>query len=271
MKGVVLSEQERVVDNLVAGSDVVLFPDDVPAAVQAVEKAVDTGRITAQAIHDSCRRLLCLKAKVGLDGSHPLPDEATAKELLSPRRLASVCTAIAQRSVTLVRDRAQSLPLKLARGAKVVCLDLPNESFSLQGLVVAGQEEAGRDLQHFDACLKRQGIEVIHVASLDAWKAAITTADAFVIVANTRATAGRGTVRLSYSAQQLVENTRDHRPMPVIACLMGNPYVAWELSMLPTVIACYANNDAVQEHLAKALTGQAQLAGHLPVTLPDTI
>ena len=271
MKAAVLDEPGRVVGNLRAGSDVVLFPLDLAGSLAAIENALVTGELHRDLLDDSCQRVLALKARFGLHQAPLLCDESACATAVSYARHAPLCCTVAERSLTLVRDTARHLPLRLVRGSKVVCLDLPNEGFSMHGLVVAGQEQDTLAFAPFDDALRAAGLRVKRVQSHAAWKAEIVDADAYLMFAHTRATAGRGSIRLSYTAQQLVENTRDHRPMPTALCLMGNPYVAWELAMLPTVIACYANSDDIQRHLAACVLGTSSFVGRLPVQLPQLV
>lgn len=60
------SSGEAAVLALQAGADLLLMPQDLPAAVQGVEQAVQNGTLTPQRIEQSARRILQLKQQCGL-------------------------------------------------------------------------------------------------------------------------------------------------------------------------------------------------------------
>ena len=59
---------EAAVLALEAGCDIILMPQDLTSAVQAVETAVDTGRISIDRLNESVLRILTLKVEYGLTG-----------------------------------------------------------------------------------------------------------------------------------------------------------------------------------------------------------
>jgi len=50
----------KIVD---AGADMLLMPQDMKAAVEALEKAVEDGTVTEERINESIRRILILKSE----------------------------------------------------------------------------------------------------------------------------------------------------------------------------------------------------------------
>lgn len=268
MRGVLPREADRVVGNLAAGSDTVLFPDDLAGSVAAIEAALADGRLDAASIEASVRRVLAFKARLGLADAQPPVDDAE-----SAGALADLCRRVSAQSITLVRDRTSQLPLRLRPGATVVCFDLPQETFSMSGLVVAGEAESRAAKDAVGKALEARGLRVVHVADHERYRAVLREADAVLLFANNVPSAGRGSIRLSYSAMQYLENSWGDRPfehaIPMVLCCMGSPYAAWEAAHLPTVVACYGNTPALQAGLVERVLGEASFSGRLPIRFPD--
>lgn len=66
---------EAAVLALEAGCDMILMPQDLTSAVQAMETAVDTGRISVDRLNESVLRILTLKLEYGLVKGTSFPEE----------------------------------------------------------------------------------------------------------------------------------------------------------------------------------------------------
>ncbi len=269
--GHVLDGGERTVANLAAGADVVLFPDDLGQSVQAITRALGSGRLDWSRLEASVRRVLAMKARAGLDIARGVPAPAELPRLLDPVQLSTVSASLAERCLTKVRDEDGTLPLRLRAGSKIVIFELPREPNTARSLVIAGQDDAIRPKTALQNAFESRGHHAISVHTLPDFHREITDADALLYLFLTGPQAGRGSVRLSYNAQQYIELTRAARTIPVVYCGLGSPYVPWELSMLPNFVATYSPADATQTVLVAALLGEIPFAGRLPVRLPEAV
>ncbi|PSK97135.1 beta-N-acetylhexosaminidase [Murinocardiopsis flavida] len=107
---------EVAVRAIEAGADQLLMPPDMPAAVDAVTKAVEKGRISAKRLDASVLRLLELKVKRGLFDAEPV-DPAQAESAVGTKGHKAAAQDVADASVTLLRNKSDVLPLR--EGAKV--------------------------------------------------------------------------------------------------------------------------------------------------------
>lgn len=99
---------------LEAGNDIVLIKEDEETTAKcfyAVLEAVKAGRLTEKRLEESVRRILKVKAQVGLL-SAPLPDPKRADAIVRAPQNAAVCRETFRKSTLAVRDRAGLLPLK---------------------------------------------------------------------------------------------------------------------------------------------------------------
>ncbi|MGB3774023.1 MAG: glycoside hydrolase family 3 N-terminal domain-containing protein, partial [Leeuwenhoekiella sp.] len=73
MKGVTEGNETGVVDKraLVAGNDLIEFTENLPKAIEEIQKAVKRGEISQAEIDKRCRKILAVKQWVGLDEYKP--------------------------------------------------------------------------------------------------------------------------------------------------------------------------------------------------------
>jgi beta-glucosidase-like glycosyl hydrolase len=94
---------ESAVRAFLAGSDLLLMPEDPRAAIDAMVAAVDSGRISIQRLDRSVRRMLALKERAGLfDHTAVVLDSVPA--VVGKRDYAEFADGVAQRSLTLVQE-----------------------------------------------------------------------------------------------------------------------------------------------------------------------
>src|SRR3989441_93377 len=98
------------VDAIKAGSDVIMLPTDLDGAFHAIVEAVRSGEIPESRIDESVRKILQMKAAVGLDESRFL-DLQQDSALTSKTSDLEFAPHIADEDVTLVRANGRMLPL----------------------------------------------------------------------------------------------------------------------------------------------------------------
>src|SRR4029078_6789639 len=105
-----LSPGAAAVRAIQAGNDIVLHSPDDAAAVAGIKAAVEKGEIPMAQIDASVRRVLYQKARLGLNKMKTVPlDDVAAK--VGGRKNAAVAQALSQRSITLIKDDRNQVPL----------------------------------------------------------------------------------------------------------------------------------------------------------------
>ncbi len=102
-----------VVMALEAGNDIVLVKEDEATTVkcfQAIMDAVSSGRLNEARLEESVRRILRLKAAIGIL-DRPLPDPAKADRTVRSAAAQAVCEETHRAAAIVVRDRQGLLPL----------------------------------------------------------------------------------------------------------------------------------------------------------------
>src|SRR5690606_38552205 len=94
-----------------AGNDILLFPQDVPKAIQKIEQAYYKGVITEERLQHSVKKILKAKYKVGLNNFEPIPADNLYEDLntLQDRLLNE---EVIENSITVVKNDLDLVPIR---------------------------------------------------------------------------------------------------------------------------------------------------------------
>jgi beta-N-acetylhexosaminidase len=185
---------------------------------------------------------------------------------VSTRDALKLTREIAERAITLVRDDAKLLPLNnLKTDARIFNLAITNGE---DRLWVANS---------FAGALTRSGRKVETVvldersSEAEVQKALEKAQGADLVIASLY-----GRVRTGQSASiGLPEpgvralNALLARGAPVVGISFGNPYLLQNFPTMKTYMVAYGDMPALQQAAARAVLGEADITGRLPITLPS--
>ena len=251
---------EAAIRALLAGVDMVLVPGDTDAALRAVLAAVKSGRISEKRINDAAARVLAEKKALGLSGKAS-PDLAAILKLVGAPETEALEEEIARRSLTLVREKTGTLPLK--------------KETKLLSLVVADEATLTGPAGTLTAELKTRvpGVKTLRLdprSTPEEAKAAVDAAkeaDVVLVSLFVRARSGQGPVTVPESAKSAVPQILA-LGKPVAAVAFGSPYLLRDFPDLPTYVCAWGMQDVMQKAAAKALVGETGFEGKLPVSIP---
>jgi beta-N-acetylhexosaminidase len=250
---------EASVRSLLAGADVLLMPPDGEAAIDAVAAAVRNGQISQGRIDESVMRILTAKAHVGLAAKKLVNLEAVHSVVNSPESNA-VAQQICDRSVTLVRNENQFLPLQPS--GDTAFFVLTEGSSQIEGQAFA-LEVRKRAVAASVVILDSKMSDVDLQSAVDR----TTSASRYVVAAFASVAAYRGSVALGGGFPQLIENLiATKKPVALIA--MGNPYLLRNFPEVAAYMTTYSTVPPSEISAAKALFGEIPINGKLPVSIP---
>jgi beta-N-acetylhexosaminidase len=244
---------------LQAGADVLLqpMPNDVGPVIDAIVKAVRDGELTEARIDESVRRVLAAKEQLQLNRGARVPLERIPAVLGSPAHMAMADT-VAQRSITLVRDRDGLVPMKATRVLSVVYTD-EHDPWALRTFQ---RDLAAAVPGTRTALLTAES----GAAELEALRAATDSAELIVVSPFIRVRAYRGSLALSEPVAAWVRELAARKPLVMIS--FGNPYVLQQLPELSTYLVAWGGAESSQRAAVRALTGRAAITGKLPIPIP---
>jgi beta-N-acetylhexosaminidase len=241
-----------------AGADTLLMPADPDAAIRAVVAAVEDGRLTRRRIEESVAKILAAKEKVGFDRKRFVNVEALGDVINSPEANEKA-QEVAERAVTLVRNQGGLLPL--AAPERACFLVLAESRYSTEGQTFA--QEVRSRLAHatvttLDPSLSREDV--------DAALARLDDCDTYVVAAFASVTAYRGSLSLGGELPHAMETlTASGKPLALVA--LGNPYLLRSFPAVAAYLATFSNVAPSETAAVKALWGEIEIRGHLPVSI----
>ena len=261
------SSGEASVRALEAGADTLLMPADPDQAINAVMAAIASGRLTRQRIEASVLKILAAKEKVGLDRKRFVDVEAIGDVIDSPEAVEKA-QEIADRAVTLVRNGSSLIPL--AAPEKTCYLVLPETRYSTEGQVFtqevrkrvdvgSGRSAARAAVLTLDPSMPRDQVE----ESLKRFSGC----DNYTVAAFASVAASSTSVGLSGElphALELIAATGK----PVVLAALGNPYLLRNFPNVTAYLATFSTVPPSEIAAVRALFGEINIRGHLPVSIP---
>lgn len=248
---------ESAVLAFLAGSDLVLAPGDVRAAVNAMVAAVDSGRISRQRLDRSVRLVLRLKREAGLFGRRTVPLDSVPRTV-GRTEFENVADDIAARAITLVR-RGPIDTFRLRAGRTALISYAEETNLSVGNRVARELRLAGDTVTMFRL------YPASGPASYDSARAVLAGAPRVAFAVSVRFLTGRGFISLPDSLAALIRATAEAKSTALLS--LGSPYL---LNQLPDFSGAYlvgwSDVPAAERAAAQALTGAA-VTGHLPITL----
>ena len=219
---------EAVVRAAEAGNDILLYPADPLGAIDALEKALHSGRLNEGRVDRSVMRILDAKKRCGLTENR-IADPGAVERVVGCDEHLKAADRIAEASVTKLRGE---FPVRKARVELVT--------------------DGGIELTVFRDELDRRG-------------ALSRDSDVGVIALSSRVRAFQGKVGidpkvLAKSRERLAGAKR------IVAVSFGNPYVHRDVAS-DAALCVYDDSEASQRAAARALVGEIPMNGRLPVTL----
>lgn len=252
-----------------AGHDVVLHPIDDAAALDGIRNAVASGAVTEARLDASVVRILTAKARLGLHTRSKV-DLDTLPLLVGTRQNLAVAEAISTRSITLLKDDREDVPLGVSRSANVLYLSVVDGQ-SGRGVTVPSASFIPELEQRWPNVTSVELSNRTAASELELVRETASRYDAVVVGLFAQA-APDSQMGLSGDIVRLLRRVADESAkvgQPFVAIVFGNPYVAASLEALPALMLTYDVADLAQVSAARALAGERAIEGRLPITLGD--
>jgi beta-N-acetylhexosaminidase len=249
--------EDRVVQAFDAGVDVMLWPGEQYFPV--MERAIETGRISEARLNASVQRVLAMKAKQGLVAidSHPAPRPA-ARVVPS---ITSFAHDLAERSLTLARNREKVLPLHPASTRRMLVL-----------LATPRAERGPQRLEPFLRRVRARGIEVqlmVNGNCLDIrqLEEAGGRFDVLLGIFDLWTHGLKNTMRPTGEMAECLWTLQLVETMRPILVSLGSPYLLHDAPWADTCVNAYGADVFTLEALDRALFGEIPMTGVSPVPL----
>ena len=278
------------VESFKAGNDMLIIPADLDASYRSVLQAVRSGEISRLRLDQSVRKILELKASLGLNKARLVDPAQLSSEVAKPENLA-VGQRIADEAITLVRDNGTVIPLQ-SSGASFGTTEaaLPYQSLTevsnrLVAVIFSDdlRTDSGRMLErqilarvpdarviYVDA-RSAAGMKPPVVEAVEAAEHVIAAVYVIPTAGKAMRAAGGGlknTVAMDEATGSLLTAILDRAANRTVVLAMGNPYVVQDFPAIQNYVCAFSNATVSETAAVKAIFGEIPIGGHLPVTIP---
>ena len=241
-----------------AGADILLKPSDPTRAINAVVAAVERGEISRARIDSAARHVLELKARAGLQDQR-ISDLDALRSIVGAPEHRALAESVAQRAITLLRDRDSLVPF--APTSRTLVVQYMPETELKAGRVFGPTMQSAA-----------KGMRVVKIspatgrAQLDALASAADSADRVVVALYVRRIEGEGRFAVPAPVAAWVDSVARRKPTVVVA--YGNPYMIRQFPSVGSYLVTYGVSDDLERAAANALLGRGAISGRAPISLP---
>lgn len=240
-----------------AGGDILLFP--LPEYVDEIKSAIAFGEITIERIKESVRRIIRMKDKARLFENQ----EEVLKGIAHKGNLQQLADAIGEKSIHLVRNYGEILPLQLNKGDKILIINIKKERDSSNAFYVC-------DLDEVETEFKNRGFEVMSYVNPRRSDYENDFEDAAVVLINCKLSSqdyAGGSLRVGWDHIAAFWRGDVLRHKKVVFTSFGCPYKLYDYPYLKTYVNAFSYSESTQRAYVKALLGEIPFEGKSPVSL----
>ena len=278
------------VESFEAGNDMLIIPANLDASYHSVLQAVQSGEIDRPRLDQSVRKILELKASLGLNQARLVDPGQLSSQVAKPENLA-VGQRIADEAVTLIRDNGKAIPRQAfgtspgTREAALPYQSLTEVSNRLVVVIFSDdlRTDSGRMLERqilarvpdarviYADARSAAGMKAPVVEAVEAAEHVIAAVYVIPTAGKAMRAAGGGlknTVAMDDATGSLLTAILDRAASRTVVLAMGNPYVVQDFPAIQNYLCAFSNATVSETAAVKAIFGEIPIRGHLPVTIP---
>jgi beta-N-acetylhexosaminidase len=256
-----VARAEQVPGVIEAGCDIFLFSTNVAHDIQHMENGLRTGLLSEQRLEDAVTRILGMKAALGLHKksvADRLKSQSELAELFNSPKHLSAAQDVANKSVTLVKDVRNTLPLNARKHKRITWIGQPAPGF-LPGMPATPMSELRQ-------ALVDEGFMVSDFNGNNPPDAENT--DLVLYVLPTESSLGKSRIYIDWMREhpgQMELMSRYWHDLSTVMVSLGHPYHLYDAPRVPCYINAYSNVPPSQRAVANCLVGKAEFLGVSPV------
>lgn len=245
------SPGEIDLEAFLAGNDILLFPENVPVAVQKFKEAFSSGKLTEKRLEHSVKKVLKYKYNVGLHKYIPIDTQHLIQELNKAEDEA-LHHKLMENALTVLKNKNDILPIKDIENQKIAYVKLGDD-----------------DGAYFVEALKKYAdITVVEDTSLSGLQEKLKEFTTVIIgYHKSNATAWKSH---NFSTQDLTWLYEIARTNNVILSVFARPYSLMQVQTFENIeglVLSYQNSKIGQEVTANLIFGSSDANGKLPVSI----
>lgn len=254
-----------------------------------LKKLLQEGRVTEAQINDACKRVLDVKYELGLfEDPYRYNNEKREKETIYKKEYLVAATDIANKSMVLLKNKGNILPLK--KDQKVAFVGpLVSDEFNIigswaasgdrHGFAVSVEEGVKKFLANSNKATFSKGVEIKDTKRDNIQQALNNAKDADVIVAvmgefenMTGEAASQTDINLPGLQKEFLAELKKLNKPVVLVLMNGRPLtLEWENENMDAILEAWWPGTMGGDAVAQTLYGASNPSGKLPITFPRNV
>ncbi|ALE07895.1 glycosyl hydrolase [Arthrobacter sp. ERGS1:01] len=270
-----MKRKDLVPAAIAAGCDMFLFFRNPAEDFGFMLEGYRNGVISDERLTDALRRILALKASLGLhtaDRDTLVPPVAALAAIGSPDHLA-IAAEIADKTVTLVKDTAANLPITPATHKRIRLYGISGGSdftradpLGYLDVVAEELERAGFEVHTFKTADQRteageEGVNFMSVISEEATADYADKYDAAFVFANVKGFAQEAAIRIKWSTPMAAEIPWYTTEVPTVFVSLNQPNHLIDMPMVKTAIHAHAGTREAIRATVEKIQGLSEFQG----------
>ncbi len=256
------NQDEAAVRAFSAGADVLIKPASADAAIKGLKEAVESGRISQERLNESVRKQLAWKYELGLTRQKITSLDAIDTSV-SGSETKKLADEIAENAITLVKNETKNLPLTKGKKAVVLCITNGEDHNFAGNTFTQTLRELGLNVEKV-VLDDRSTTKEISDAIEKAKGAEIVIAGLFGRIRS----GAKNSAGLPEAGTQVLREVLRIKP-ETVGVSFGNPYLLKNFPEMKTYVVAYGDMTSLQRSAARALFGEIDFTGKLPISISD--
>jgi len=236
-----------------AGNDILLFPGDVPKAINKIKQAVENGFIAIEDLDNRVAKILSAKQFAGLNNYQPIALTNLDKDL-NNIEAELLLNELYENAITLVKNNKNILPINNVANTNIACLTIGGKSTNTFKQTLSKYTQ----LSHF--YIEKDAPQ----AKYDKMLEYLATYNHVIIDVHDMS---------RYASKNFGFNSKILNFLQCIEelsntslALFGSPYSLSKFDGFNTVVVAYEDNEITQSQTAQMIFGALPFKGKLPVS-----
>lgn len=243
----------------VAGSDLLLMPTDAGRAIDAMVRAVASGRVSRERIDQSVRKVLTMKERLGLFERREV-DLNQISSVVGRADFKQVGMDVIQRSITLLKDSLGTVDMMRATPQPVSLVVMAENGTTLGTTLATELRRKGFTVRQFALPVAADSV------TRDSVLRAIDPASIALVAASVRVSSGKGTIALPAGAEHAITAIAARQSTVLVS--FGSPYLISQVPSVQSYLLAWSATTASETAVANALSGAA-ITGKSPIHIPN--
>ena len=247
------------VEALIAGNDVLLFPEDVPTAVKQIKKALRKGTISEQELNEHVQRILKAKYWAGLNKYKKINTDRLVEKINSP--IAELVRyKLYQEAATVVKNQYDFIPIK----------NLSDKSFA--SLTIGAADSLNTFGQALNTYAPFNNYSISMNATPEEYERMLKILQHYdVVVVGVQGMNRSASKQFGLSAEMLNFSQELNRKTKAIYAVFGIPYSLQYFEQSKYLICAYEDSKYTHQAIPALIFGGLRAQGELPVSVSGLV